>query len=396
LKKVCLITPGHISTNPRLVKEAESLSQAGFRVHIVFTQYVAGQVKYDTGILTANPEWTYDVLNWTGTSFLSKLNRLLSKLSTVVAKNECNMLNRNFVWQVKKAALFTADIYIAHNLGALPVAVQAAKKNNALTGFDAEDFHRNEVTDDTSSTDVKLKIAIEDKYIPQLNHFTAASPLIAARYKSLYQVDCISILNVFPKAATYQANEDTMQPLQLFWFSQTIGPNRGIELIIKAINLTGIKMQLHLLGNEVAGYRQVLLALADPFFCDIVFYDTVAPDNVFELAKTFDIGLAAEPHVPLNRNICLTNKLFTYIQCGLAVAASNTLAQVDFFENYSVPGKLYANETDLSDILTSYHYNREALKKARQDSYEIGRHELNWEIESVKFISLIKLTLSIN
>jgi glycosyltransferase involved in cell wall biosynthesis len=396
LKRVCLITPGHISTNPRLVKEAASLSQAGFKVHIVFTQYVAGQVKYDTGILTANPEWTYDVLNWAGTSFLSKLNRLLSKLSTVVAKNECNMLNRNFAWQVKKAALFEADIYIAHNLGALPVAVQVAKKNNALTGFDAEDFHRNEVTDDASSTDVKLKTAIEDKYIPQLNYFTAASPLIAGGYKSLYQVECTSILNTFPKVASYQAKENATRPLQLFWFSQTVGPNRGIELIIKAINLTNIKMQFHLLGNQVAGYKQVLSALADPLFCDIIFYDTVAPDKVFEIAKTFDIGVAAEPHVPLNRNICLTNKLFTYIQCGLAVAASNTLAQVAFFEKHPLSGELYANETELSAILTSYHHNREAMKKAKQDAYESGRHNLNWETESVKFISLIKRTLGVN
>lgn len=306
------------------------------------------------------------------------------------------MLNRNFAWQLKKAGASEADIYIAHNLGALAIAVQAAKKNNALAGFDAEDFHRNEITDDASSADVKLKTVIEDKYIPQLNYFTAASPLIEARYKSLYQVECTNILNTFPKVASYQTNEGTIQPLKLFWFSQTIGPNRGIELIIKAINLTGIKMQLHLLGNQVAGYKQALSAIADPSFCDIVFHNTVAPDKVFELAKTFDIGLAAEPHIPLNRNICLTNKLFTYIQCGLAVAASNTLAQVDFFENYPASGKLYADEKDLSAILTSYHYNREALKKARQDSYEIGRQELNWEIERVKFISLIKRTLSIN
>ncbi len=388
-----MITPGHISTNPRLVKEAISLSQAGFSIHIVFSQYVAGQVKYDAAILIANPGWTYDVINWTSTSYISKLNRLLSKLKTAIYKNECNLLNRNFAWQVKKAILNEADIYIAHNLGALPVAVKAAKKNNVLAGFDAEDFHRNEVTDDTSSTEVKLKTAIEDKYIPQLKYFTAASPLIAARYKSLYHVECTCILNVFPKVAPYQANQGTVQPLQLFWFSQTIGSNRGIELIIKAINLTGIKMQLHLLGNLVTGYKQILSALCNPLFSDIVFYNTVPPDKVFELAKTFDIGLATEPRVPLNRNICLTNKLFTYVQCGLAVAASNTLAQVDFFENYPRSGKLYVNETELSAILTLYHHNRTLLQKTKQDAYEIGQDELNWEKESVIFISLIKQAL---
>src|SRR5262245_46824630 len=35
LKKVCLISPGHVASNPRLVKEADALHEAGFAVRVV-------------------------------------------------------------------------------------------------------------------------------------------------------------------------------------------------------------------------------------------------------------------------------------------------------------------------------------------------------------------------
>jgi glycosyltransferase involved in cell wall biosynthesis len=401
VKKVCLITPSHISSNPRLVKEAIALANRNYKVHIVFAQYVSYLVEHDKQILSAHPQWTYECIEFTGNSMFYKTRRLfllsvikLINYTGLVFKYGSLVSNPNFKWQLKKAVASKADLYIAHNLGALSIAVKAAEKNNSKCGFDAEDFHRNEVTDDVLSTDVKLKTAIEDKYIPQLDHFTAASPLIAGMYKSLYKVDCTSILNTFPKITPYHANDHAVQPLRLFWFSQTIGPNRGIELIIKAINITDIKMQLHLLGNQVAGYKQALLALADPLFCNIVFHDSVAPDEIFDLAKTFDIGFAAEPSIPLNRNICLTNKLFTYIQCGLAVVASNTRAQTDFIATYPTAGKLYAYAHELSTLLAAYHNDRDALKKDKQACYDLGIQKLNWETESEKFIGIVKQTLT--
>ena len=34
-KKVCLVSPGHVASNPRLVKEANALFQAGYDVRVV-------------------------------------------------------------------------------------------------------------------------------------------------------------------------------------------------------------------------------------------------------------------------------------------------------------------------------------------------------------------------
>lgn len=396
-KTVCLITTGHIASDPRLVKEAIALSQSGFKVHIVFTQYVSYLVEHDQRILNAHPEWTHQSLNWTGNSIQSKINRLTSKLISLLSANPTLALNRNLFWQQKNAASHKADLYIAHNPGALPVAVYAGKKNNAKCGFDAEDFHRHEVSDDFNAPDVKLKTAIEDKYLPQVNYITASSPQIADKYASLFNRSVTTVLNVFPKTDSYNKVNTESDPLKLFWFSQTIGPNRGIETVIEGIRISGLKIELHLLGYLIDEYRKHLNNLTADLtsLYTIYFHTPVHADELFKIASQFDIGLATEPYHPLNRNICLTNKLFTYIQCGLAVIASNTIAQTDFLTQYPEVGKLYSNANELAHILTEYDITRALLYKTAQNNFNLGQTTLNWENESEKFIENIYKVLNL-
>lgn len=396
-KTVCLITTGHIASDPRLVKEGIALSKAGFKVHIVFTQYVSYLVEHDRRILNDNPEWTYQTLNWTGDSLQSKINRLSSKLISLFSAKKELALNRNLFWQQKKATNYKADLYIAHNLGALPVVVSASKKNNTKCGFDAEDFHRHEVSDDVNDVNVKLKTAIENRYIPQADYITASSPQIADKYASLFDRRITTVLNVFPKINSYNKITNDNATLKLFWFSQTIGTNRGIETAIEGIRISGIKAELHLLGYLGDDYMQHLHNLTTDLnhLCTIYFHAPVYADELFGIAAQFDIGLATEPYQPLNRNICLTNKLFTYIQCGLAVIASNTIAQKAFLSHYSDAGKLYSNADEFAYILTEYNTNRKLLHTTKQNNFKLGQTTLNWENESKKFIKNIYKVLDL-
>ena len=392
-KTVCLITPGHISSNPRLVKEAMALSQSGYKVHLVFTQYVAYLVAHDQQILTANPSWTYDHLNWTGHNLASKFNRLLNKITQLFNADPAIKLNRNYLWQLKKAIAYKADLYIAHNLSSLPVAVIAAKNNNSKCGFDAEDFHRNEVSDNLADEDVKLKTAIEEEYIPQVDYVTASSPQIAEAYEGLFDRKIPTVLNVFPKTENVNIINNTDAPLQLFWFSQTIGPNRGLEAIIDAINNSTSAMALHLLGNVSDEYKQHLVSLMKNT-PDLHFHQPVMPDELFAVAAKFDIGFTAEPGFSINNKIALSNKLFTYLQSGLAIVTSDTPAQTAFLQQLPQIGSLYHNTEELSALLVNYDNNRELLYATKLNNYKLGQSTLNWETESQKFISAIKTVLN--
>ena len=52
-----------------------------------------------------------------------------------------------------------------------------------------------------------------------------------------------------------------------------------------------------------------------------------SPDAMIDLARGYDVGLALEQATPLNRQLCLTNKAFTYILAGVAVAMTDTPGQ---------------------------------------------------------------------
>ena len=393
-KTVCLITPGHIASNPRLVKEAIALSESGYKTHIIFTQYVPYLIDHDQHILQQNPAWTYDCLNWTGYNLASKISRLVSKIRHDFSSDINIKINRNYWWQLKKAIACKADLYISHNLGTLPVAVIAAKKTEAKCGFDAEDFHRNEINDNATDPDVKLKTAIEEKYIPQLDYMIASSPQITEQYKTLFQQHITTIINVFPNTKAHEITYNANKPLQLFWFSQTIGTNRGLETIIDGINISNIEADLHLLGVITDEYKARLINLLKAGSkCSLHFHKPVYSEELFNIAQKFDIGFGSETGFCLNNGIALSNKILTYVQSGLAVIASNTTAQSAFINRYLQVGHIYNNAEELAEILIKYNNDRASLYQTKQAAFQLGQTELNWEKESIKFINVVKQTL---
>lgn len=405
LKKICLITPSHIASNPRLVKEAASLSENGYAVHLIFTQNLSWLARHDERILSQNPGWTYDVLNVnrskTGRKFRTLLQKTLPLFTRFFPLWKNILLNRHFNWQLRRAMQTKADLYIAHNLGALPVAVLAAKKTGAKSGFDAEDFHRHETSDDAAHPDVRLKIHLEEKYLPKTAYITAASPMIAEHYEKIVDKPVTCILNVFN-----QVNEAKIKPsmpnnpLRIFWFSQTIGPNRGLEMAIDAINsLSKHSIELHLLGSPQADFVTRLLKQAEHFHHhnhSIDMHTPVSQDEVFRFTATFDIGLASETGFSINNNIALSNKLFTYIQCGLAVLASDTPAQKAFMNQHPQTGKTYIKEdpASLAKAISFYAENRDELLEAKSFNFQLGQDLLNWETESRKFLPIINGLIS--
>lgn len=409
---MCLITANHIATHPRLVKEAAALEAAGYFVHIVFTQYDKVCTALDQEIIAKHPSWTYDVLCWTGDSFKGRVRRIVSGGLQKMAAWICNWissdliyakaLNRHLHWQIKKAIAARADLYLAHGLAALPVACNAAVTTGGAAGFDAEDYHRAENCNNLRDRNVVIRIAVEDCYIPQVQYFTAASPLIAKAYKTLYP-NCSPkiLLNVFSKKDVQPLQFTITQPIKLFWFSQTIGTNRGLETVIKAMGICkSTPLELHLLGKSTTSVRKYFFQLASSVGLSekvVRFYDIVSEPTLFAMAARFDIGLALETGMPYNRDICLTNKIFTYIQAGLAVIASNTSAQRLIIEQYPSAGLLYqqGSETSLAAILDDLARNLFLLNNIKAYNWALGQEKLNWEVEQQVILREVAAALDV-
>ncbi|WP_316824784.1 hypothetical protein [Pedobacter miscanthi] len=404
VQKIVLVTSGQPSLNPRLVKEADALAHAGYEVLVIYQYWndwgtqldieLLKQKKWNSIRIGGNPK-TNKLIYWKSRIMHKIANILAARFGYNYALAE-QSITRGCVNLICKAKKLKADLYIAHNLGALPAAVLAAKKYHGKCGFDAEDFHRQEVTNDNNAWDFKLKKFIEDKYFPKIDYLTTASPLITEKYERLYPlINPKTILNVFP----YEKNllEKNGEKLKLFWFSQTIGGNRGLEQIISSLAYQD-NIELHLLGYSEVSTQQYFNQLAKKNFYkseNIFYYNPIPPDEIIKLASQFDIGLATETGVPLNRDICLTNKIFTYIQSGLSLIVSDTTAQKQLLEEYPDMGMVYKknNPDSLAQVLQAYINDQALLLKHQQQAYQYAEKILNWEVEKEKFLSVIKKTL---
>ena len=397
-KKIVIITTGQPSTNPRMVKEYEALKEEGYQVKVLYSFWVkwaeaADKILFETEQIDSN-----DFILIGGSPSYQKwkyyYSRIRSKIYKVLSLQRKEYALFRTAFFLENAALQQkADLYIAHNLGAVTAALRAAKKYNAKAGFDAEDYHRGEYLNQNCTSALMIK-HIEDKYLPKFDYITAASPLICTAYKKLFpskNITCIN--NVFSKKYLQKLHNENDNTLKLFWFSQTAGPGRGLETAVKAIEILKekCKVELHIMGNCKPAYKSALLTLttrAD----SIYFLPPVTPNKVFETAARFDAGLSLEMPDTENRDVCLTNKIFTYLLAGNCILFSNTKAQKNFFNLYPGIGYLFdaGNEIQLAEILLHLSSNRKDLAKVKECSLRVAKECLNWENESQKFKVLVR------
>ena len=390
--KITLLTTGQPSTNPRLVKEADALTEAGYEVVVIYCFWAAWAEETDKALLASR---SWKAIQVGGSPHKNRWLWYYTRLRKKLAKRPEKAICRAFDELRAKAIQTPGDLYIAHNLGALPAAALAAQKTGKPFGFDAEDFHREE--EDPELPQSRLKSLIEKQYIPKAAYTSAASPLIAEAYRLLFpEKNWQPILNVFSLSRQSNFRKGGESPIRMIWFSQTVGLNRGIQDVIYAMNeLPNLPITLSLIGTSSSELQAVFGGIKRNDHHQLEFINPIQEEQLFLLASQHDIGLALEPGFSPNNHMALSNKIFTYLLAGNALIASDTDAQKQFMEQYPGIGKVYpiGNAQALAQIIRHYHENREALEATRKRAWDLARTELNWEKEQEKFLALVSNVL---
>ncbi|MEO6847708.1 MAG: hypothetical protein ABI443_09105 [Chthoniobacterales bacterium] len=392
--RICLVTPSHPCSNPRVVKEADALVEAGYAVHVVTCRYMPALDIFDKRIYD-KAKWTFTVVDQTGFSSRLKYRvlRKAARLHPETVRKAPLLAHHPPAKDMLPAAIAThADLYIGHVLAGLPIAVAAAKHHKALAGFDAEDFHSKEI-EGGDYADIIARPILE-RLTKYCKHRTAASPQIAQAYKQNYDAPMTSILNVFPLDMAPDApSEKTKSPITFYWFSQTVGPARGIEQIAPILHRLSFPWQIDLRGWCDENYKAQLHKL---FGDRVRVLPPADADEMVRLAAGYDAGLSLELSVPLNRDLCLTNKIFTYLLAGTPVILSNTSAQSALCSELGDAAQLI----DFKDIEGSARklegFLGDSIRRAtsRSHAWQIGQTRFNWDIEKLKFLQQIKSSLT--
>ncbi len=411
MPRICLISPGHLSSNPRLVKEADALTEAGHHVQVIcghsFPAYgneseafadrpwhLVAQVPF--GQLA--PRW----LRWIQ-RVRQRLALLLCRLglrSQPLALRAWHLAAPDLI---RAARSVCADLYIAHYPPALPAAALAAHHHSASYAFDAEDFH---LGDFPESGQFKLQRqllrSLESQWLPGASFITAASPGIAEAYASTYGLPSPTVVrNTFPlaQAAKGPTPSGTAEPgPSLYWFSQTIGPDRGLESAVQALALAHCQPHLHLRGFLSVAYRDQLVGLAQSLGVaqQLHFHPPSPPEQMELLAAAYDVGLVAETGRTPNRRIALTNKLFTYALAGIPVLLSDIPAHRQILAEAGKAARLFAvdDPASLAEALDDWlDAPPEVLTSARSAAYRLGQEHWNWDVEQQLLLKQVEQAL---
>ncbi len=401
---VCLITPGHVASTPRLVKNADALAEAGYRVHVVSGRHFAPADALDDTLL-ARAKWSHTCVDFRS-GWMAGMRKLLRygarralRFPSIASLRLAARAHHAETFHLaRSAAVVPAQLYLGHCLAGLPAAAFAAAARGVGCGFDAEDFHDAEGGMD--ETERIARRTLQTGLLSRARILTAASPLIAESYRETYGVRADPLLNVFPLSeAPTQPVEPTStanRAARLYWFSQTIGPGRGLEQVIAITARMRMPTELYFRGFVSSNYASHLRALAGPGRAgSLHFLAPAPPAEMVRLSADADLGLSTEEPQPLNRDLCLTNKIFVYLLAGLPQLLSHTRAQAALAPELGSAALLARLEDPLGTALQldAFFSAPSRVAEARQTAWQLARQRFCWDIEKLRLLQRVAAVL---
>ena len=257
--------------------------------------------------------------------------------------------------------------------------------------FDAEDYHRGEFHIGSQES---LRVQkLEDDCIPQITAMTAASPLIAKTYETLYPQHQVTIVNnAFSKKNQPTEPRSQSGPLKIIWFSQVVGLDRGLAEFLQGMQRAkNVPIQLNVLGLCSDDVHQHLLGSVPSELHHITLHPPMPESALFAFIAEHEIGLALEPGFSENNKLARSNKLYSYVLTGCYSFISKTPAQEQFLREFPDAGELIDlnHPKTIAEPLGEAFEKRDELLQKRQRAWQLGDTELNWEVESEVLVGFV-------
>lgn len=366
----------HLCTAPRPCKEADALAAAGHEVTVSGLWFDPRLVARDEALLADKP-WRFEPyadcrpatvatrLRWRIVRARHRLARMVFIRTGRVLPDVFGYATRRLYAHARRSA---ADLLIFHSEGGL-WAAQWLHRTGRRVGVDFEDwFSRDLPPENQHGRPILALAALEAAALCFGPYVLATSHAMSAALAEAYGAPAPTVIyNTFPSPGPLPPR--TASPrVRLHWFSQTLGPGRGLETLCAALPLLPPDWELRLLADDPAGYMATLLRLLPAGLHSRIFISpTVANAELGARIAAHDIGLALDVSDIPSRNLTITNKLFQYLQSGLAVAASDTAGHTEVLQRAPAAGELFAagDPASLAAALTRLMTDRPRLAAAQ-------------------------------
>jgi hypothetical protein len=378
-----------------MLKAADAFAEAGYDVRVVSARFIDWARAADAIVTGHRHGWSSTVVDYSRThatamAIKTGVRQRLARGAVGAAGvmrarwwSASRAFSRIHDELVRETLRTPADLVYAGTSGALGAAWEAAGRLAVPYALDLEDLHAAERVGPDAPLHHALVRRIEQRTVPAAAFVTTSSAPIADAYEETMGRRPNVIHNVFPLPATPPEIVPSGGPLRLYWFGQTIGPDRALEDVIDALGLAGISAAIDLRGRPIAAYVEGLRARAATRAprIGIEILPPVDPDAVVDTCRRYDIGISTEDPAVENRRRCLSNKFCVYLLAGLAVAATDTPGQRTVSSSVG-PGAAWYSRGDvrpLAEALRHWDRDRSALAAARRASWHAAEERWHWE-----------------
>ncbi|MDQ6673242.1 MAG: glycosyltransferase family 4 protein [Chloroflexota bacterium] len=287
-----------------------------------------------------------------------------------------------------------ADAIHANDWQALPIAIEVARRTRARVVFHQHEYAELEREDSaiwrwlvSPALRRLLTRYTQDPDVRVDRSITVCSP-IAERYRRELGIHPIVVYNAPARANFLDASRQTTAAHIRLIHHGYAQRGRGIDRMIQAVALSDRRFTLDLmLMNDNPTYIRELKRLAERLAPDrISFRAPVPPLEIVQTVAAYDVGLCVIQPSTYNSLMMLPNKLFEYIQAGLAVCVGPSPAMAEIVRDYEVGVCAAGFEPQhIADALG--HLTAERIQAMRCAAGRAAA-TLNAEVEMAKIVAL--------
>jgi glycosyltransferase involved in cell wall biosynthesis len=410
--RIVLISGSSLCHNPRVVKAATTLARSGYDVHVLGAWLEADLKARDQAMIPQAPfrfepviDITLPGLHHTATHTLRRARRKAANtVYGLTGWQSRAQLGYGIERLLARSRALDADLYIAHSEPALYVAWRLMQ-DGRCTGVDMEDwFSEDLLPESRRRRPLRLLRFLERELLVRGVYASCPSRVLSeALAKEYGGKPPIVLYNAFPwtdRNAIDGRRKDRRNTAiaSICWYSQTLGPGRGIEDLVGAMPLLKYDAEIHLRGHPAPGMVDWIRGrIPERWRQRVFFHPLVANEELLSRIAEHDIGFAGEIPYCRSRDLTVTNKILHYLLGGLAVVASDTAGQREVAMQADDAVALYqpGNPAALANALDGLLASHALLAHAKSTALQIARDFLCWEGQERTLLASIAATLAV-
>lgn len=390
--RVCLLALSVIRDDPRLRKQGDMLSDHG--VDVVAVGLTGGRRPLPAWPILAPPEspaagFAARIAKLAarpglyGGYLASKALQPASALSPAIA--EAIYWRRPVFQALARAATgVDADLYVANDWNTLPLAARLAGHRPFI--YDSHEYAAEELPESLywRIFDRGLAVNIEKRYAHRAALVSTVSDGIAKGIGALYGLKetPMVVRNVPARARAGTPVSGKTGSMLTILYHGGITRHRRLDLVVESVRLWGPGRRLVLRGPIDADYLAELETIVAKHGLGdrVTIAPPVSPELLVEEAAAADAGFVALPSTSAENRLALPNKIFEYLQAGLAVLAPD-LEEVGRVIRNTGAGFLFRDMEPqaIADAVNAL--EAVALDRAKAAA-RIAAQELVWEREA--------------